>query len=232
MIAAAIHIDIIIFRTHRREKASAAIPYGGLLILKKIETALIFGICLALIVGFACVGDQRELASKMIRLHVIANSDSEEDQALKLKVRDCVTDTVASMLEGEKNIDKAAEVISKNIHVIENRAEEVLSGYGCGYEVKAELGIEEYEKREYEGFTLPAGLYNSLRVKIGAAKGQNWWCVVFPPLCFTAASEFRETAEAAGLTDEEIKLITENDNKVVFKFRILEIIQKVWMLFK
>lgn len=202
------------------------------MILKRIETALFFGICLAFIVGFVCVRDQRELASKMIRLHVIANSDSDMDQALKLKVRDCVIETVGSLLDGEKNIENAADIISKSIPDIEEKAEKVLADNGCRYQVEAELGIEEYQTREYETFTLPAGPYNSLRVKIGDASGQNWWCVVFPPLCFTAAAEFEETAEAAGLTDEEIKLIADKDNKVVFRFQILEILQKIWMFFK
>jgi len=202
------------------------------MILKRIETALFFGICIAFIVGIVCVRDQQELASKMIRLHVIANSDSEEDQSLKLKVRDCVIETVGSLLEGERNIENAADIISRNIPDIEEKAEKVLVENGSLYKVEAELGIEEHQTREYDTFTLPAGFYKSLRIKIGDASGQNWWCVVFPPLCFTAAAEFEETAEAAGLTDEEIKLIADQDNKVVFKFKILEIVQRIWMFLK
>jgi stage II sporulation protein R len=157
---------------------------------------------------------------------VIANSDSAGDQAVKLKVRDTVLERVNVILNGENDVDKAASLIRENIPAIEESAESVLLRSGFDYNVKAELGAEEYGTREYESFSLPAGIYNSLRVTIGEGSGKNWWCVVFPPLCLTAAEDFHETAEAAGLSEDEIKLISDEDGKVVFKFKILEIIQK------
>lgn len=197
------------------------------MLLKKIEISLIAGLCIAVVAGLSCVHMQEDIASKMIRLHVVANSDTAEDQALKLKVRDGVLSEVGTYLDGETQIETAAAEISQHIPQIEETAERILRENGCDLEVRAALKTEAFGTREYDTFTLPAGEYQSLRLTIGEAKGRNWWCVVFPPLCISAASEFEATAEAAGLTDEEISLITEDDGEVVFRFRFLEILQKI-----
>lgn len=193
----------------------------------KLETALMIGICFTLFVGYICVREQSRLAGKLIRLHVIANSDSREDQSLKMEVRDSIVEAVYGLIDGEKDAAKAACIIYENLPYLERKAGEVIKNHGLDYDIKAEFGVEDYDTREYDGFMLPAGPYNSLKIRIGNEAGRNWWCVIFPPLCITAASEFRETAEAAGLTEEEIRLISEKDDDVVFKFRILEIIQKI-----
>lgn len=195
--------------------------------IKRIEMALFIGLCIAFMVGFTCVKEQKELSSKMIRLHVIANSDSEKDQDLKLKVRDDVTQYINSILTEEKDVQAAAVRILEALPLIEQIAQQVLTDNGCYDQVDARIGYEAYSTRIYDDFTLPAGQYNSLRIQIGNAVGKNWWCVVFPPLCFTAAGDFEETAVAAGITDEELELITDSDGKYVYKFKILEIVKKI-----
>lgn len=156
-----------------------------------------------------------------VRLHVLANSDSEEDQALKLRVRDRVLDTVDSAMRRASDRSGAERELAAVLPEVVREAENELRSAGSDQAVTAELGEEYYPTREYDGVRLPAGVYSSLRIKLGEAAGHNWWCVVFPPLCTGAASPDEELA-AVGFTPSQIRLLTDGEGKYVLKFRILE----------
>jgi len=169
------------------------------------------------------------LYDKLIRLHVIANSDSEEDQSLKLSVRDAVLGYITSCVSDCDNAEEARAAIEENkaeiTAICRNAVKEL--GYGC--EVKVETGIEAYPEKSYGDFTLPSGDYYSVRVKIGEAAGRNWWCVLFPPLCVGAATEERAVMASAGLTKNEIDVITENEGGgYVVKFKIIEFLRGIF----
>ena len=136
------------------------------------------------------------LSGKLIRLHVLAASDSEADQQMKLRVRDSVLELAAPALRACETRSEAASVLMPLLPEIEAAAERTLRSLGSGESVTAQLSEERYPIREYETFALPAGSYESLRVRIGSGEGHNWWCVVFPPLCLSAAEEDGAADEA------------------------------------
>ncbi len=170
----------------------------------------------------AVSAEQHALASKLVRLHVIANSSSEEDQALKLRVRDAVLEAASGLTE---------DSLPASLPHLRLAAERAVLEAGEAYPVTVKLGPEEYGTREYDTFSLPAGEYLSLRVEIGAAEGRNWWCVLFPPLCFASSEEFEEEAASAGLTDADLELVRGSGQDIQIRFRILELIQKLAHLF-
>lgn len=175
---------------------------------------------------------EAELYDNVIRLHVLANSDSAEDQALKLTVRDAVLEKTTTMLKNVDSREEAERVLRQNLSVIEQTARDALCAEGAENTVKVELGQESYPTREYERLAFPAGEYLSLRVMIGEAEGQNWWCVLFPPLCLTAATaqSERETETvclSAGLTGEQYRMIADTDEtKYKLRFKILEVAEE------
>ena len=194
--------------------------------LHKWELALLLGLCAALLWGAWSAQQQEELSRKMIRLHVIAHSDSAADQALKLEVRDAVLDYATAVLQRSEDMAAAQQELQRELPRIESIARAAVTAEGYDYGVTASLGQAEFPLKEYEGFSLPAGEYTALRLVIGEGAGQNWWCVVFPPLCTAAACEFDETALAAGLSEEDIALITESEGYVL-KFRTMELWQQL-----
>lgn len=172
---------------------------------------------------------QRSLAEKTVRLHVVANSDSAEDQAQKLRVRDAVVSEVAALTKNCRDASQARAVIGQNLGVIEDSARRVLSAGGSAYDVRVSLGMEDFDTRCYESFTLPAGRYPALRVRIGAAEGKNWWCVVFPSLCLAATTDAVEEYAAVGGFDEmETEFITGGEEKYELRFKTLEWLQDLF----
>jgi stage II sporulation protein R len=165
---------------------------------------------------------QNELSDKVVRLHVLANSDSEEDQALKLQVRDAVLVRAEELLTEAADRKEAESLLRGRLLEFEGIAAETIAQAGYDYPVSVELTDTEFPTKEYDGFTLPAGEYLALRVLIGEATGQNWWCVVFPPLCTTAAADVPTAALAAGFSQEEVSLITEEDQGYILKFKTVE----------
>ena len=149
-----------------------------------------------------------------MRLHVIAASDSEYEQALKLRVRDSVLECLTPLIEGAEDASEAKEIISGALPEVLAAAESAAEGRG----VTVELSREAYPTREYGAVTLPAGIYDSLRVTIGEGEGRNWWCVVFPPLCATAAEY--EAIDALGGNGE---LLTASGDGVEIRFRLVEL---------
>lgn len=190
--------------------------------LKIWEIALLLGVAVCLLSGARALRTQSELADKVVRLHVLANSDSEEDQALKLQVRDAVLERAEDLLAQSASRAEAEGTLRGQLLEFERLAEAVVREAGYDYQVTAELTDMEFPTREYEDFTLPAGEYLALRILIGEAEGQNWWCVVFPPLCTAASADVPASALAAGFTEEEVRLITEEDQGYVLKFKALE----------
>lgn len=178
--------------------------------LKKWEAALLMALCLFFLAGVWAARTQEELAGGLVRLHVIANSDSQADQAAKLEMRDQVLALLAPALEGCASREDAADAIRDRIPDLEALGDVAVS-----------LGTERYPTRDYGTFSLPAGEYLSLRVVMGAGQGHNWWCVVFPPLCTEALAEPAEDAFQA-LPDDEAALITQDGAGYVIRFRLVE----------
>lgn len=191
--------------------------------LHSIEIILMIFAALALTSGAVARHTQSELAEKVVRLHVLANSDTEEDQALKLKVRDAVLDRTTEVLLGVESREEAQRRLGSLLPELRDLADTVIRDEGYDYGVRVEVAETSFPTKEYDGFALPAGEYLALRVLIGEAAGQNWWCVVFPPLCVTAASDVPATALAAGLSVEEVSLITREDAGYVLKFKTVEL---------
>lgn len=196
--------------------------------LRRWELALLLGLAAALLLGLWLDREQSDLADSVLRLHVLANSDSETDQALKLKVRDRVLSEAESILPGESSVEEAARKLEENLSRLAAAGAEVVAQEGYGYSVSASLEETWFPTKEYEDFSLPAGQYQALRIVIGEGEGQNWWCVVFPPLCLGSVSEStRETALEAGLDEQQVALLTGETEGYVVKFKALEIWEQI-----
>ena len=196
--------------------------------LSILELALLIGVTVFLLTGAWAANTQGELADRVVRLHVIANSDSEEDQALKLQVRDAVLARTEAILRASADREEAESWLAAALPELERLAEETVAASGFDYGVTAELAETSFPTKDYDGFSLPAGRYLALRLVIGQGTGQNWWCVVFPPLCTAAASEVPETALAAGLTEDQVSLMTGEDDGYVLKFKVVEWWEELW----
>ena len=177
------------------------------------EAALLLAVAAALLWGACTLQRQDALEQKVIRLHVIANSDSEADQALKLRVRDRVLVLAEDILRQSGDMEEARQRLAEALPRLQQTAAEEIAAQGSRYTVSARLEETEFPTREYDGFALPSGEYLALRVVIG----------VFPPLCTTAACDFQETAVSGGLGEEDLSLITEEDGGYVLRFRAVEL---------
>jgi stage II sporulation protein R len=193
---------------------------------KRILIATFTIIGLYVLLGFLPIHSEAAIYDNVLRLHVLANSDSSEDQALKLEVRDRILEETATLFKDCKSKDEAREAVESNLDKIREIAEQTVREAGYDYGVSVSLGEEEYPTKNYEECCFPAGEYLSLRVMIGEAEGENWWCVLFPPLCIDAAGESREVFAEVGLTDEQYSFITETDNaQYKVRFKLLEVIE-------
>ena len=193
-----------------------------------------FAAAMLLVAAFAILPIHGEagIYDNVIRLHVLANSDSDEDQALKLVVRDAVLAETEALLFDVSDRAEAQSVLESSLPRIKAVAERAIASAGKSAPVSVTLTDEEYPTREYEQLAFPAGKYLSLRVMIGEAEGRNWWCVLFPPLCLTAATDAREQETvclAAGLTGEQYRLIADTDStKYKLRFKILEVAEELF----
>ena len=174
--------------------------------------------------------------NKLIRFHVIANSDSDEDQNLKLKVRDAVIDYLQPKLELSSSIEESETIIKSEYKKLENISKNIVLENGYKYDISVGIDYSTFPTKQYSNVVLPAGEYKALRIIIGEGKGKNWWCVMFPPLCIVdeqssiidtdTDKKLREV-----LTEEEYALIAQNNkkqvNKVEVKFKIVEILQNI-----
>ena len=193
---------------------------------------LVVTLCVIFIfIGLLPIHGESDVYQNVLRLHVLANSDSEEDQALKLKVRDAILNAAGPLLADCASREEAIETVRSNLSVLETAAREAIAAEGRNDPVHLELGEEIYPTRTYEACSFPSGAYQSLRVMIGEAEGQNWWCVLFPPMCLSAASAQAKAPEDAfisvGLTGDQYRIITETDNPTyTVRFRILEVLEE------
>ena len=169
-----------------------------------------------------------DIASSVFRLHVIANSDSKEDQDLKYKVRDNLLKYMNKICKDCTSKEDAISLVEKNKDIFKQIALDTIRNEGFSYNVNINIGNFEFPTKNYGDISLPAGLYDALRVEIGEAKGQNWWCVMFPPLCFVDISsgvvpeESKEVLQD-NLTEEEFALISDkSSDEIQFKFKLLE----------
>lgn len=190
-----------------------------------ISIALLLGCVLMFASAAVLQTEQQRLSEKLIRLHVVANSDSAHDQQIKLRVRDAILEKAQLLLQ---DADDPRGVLEANLDELAQTAQTCLRELGENRTVRVRLGRELFPTREYETFALPAGVYESLRVTIGEGGGHNWWCVVFPSICLTASmDELELAAQTAGFSDGEIRLITGADEGFVLKFRALELLQRL-----
>ncbi len=177
---------------------------------------------------------QNGIANEVIRFHVLANSDSKEDQELKIKVRDSILNEYKEELSACENIYQTKKVINDNLEKIAECAERTIKNEGYDYNVKASLSVDKFPTKKYGDVVFPAGDYTALRIEIGEAKGRNWWCVMFPPLCFVdiTHNEIPENDKQQLkniLTEEEYSIISSAENNtsipVKIKFKIVELWQ-------
>ena len=182
----------------------------------------------------ACTYDYKD---KLIRFHVIANSDSDKDQKLKLKVRDEVISYLQPKLENSNSIEESEKIIKNEYKTLENISKKVISKNGYNYIVKVGLEYSNFPAKQYSSVVLPAGKHKALRIIIGEGKAKNWWCVMFPPLCFIddqngIIDEKTDKKLKEVLTEEEYDLImAKNKNEVKnleFKFKITEVFQNIF----
>ena len=184
--------------------------------LRKWEIALLLALCFTLLAGTWAGAASSRVSEGLVRLHVIAASDDATEQAIKLDVRDAVLSYLEPKLDSAADIAGAEALIEANLEGIAAAAESAAQGR----EVNVTLGEEYSPTREYDTFSLPAGRYQSLRVTLGEGAGHNWWCVVFPPLCLTAAESEAAFEELDG---ETRAIISSDGGGVQFKFRLLEL---------
>lgn len=206
--------------------------------MKKLLAAAVSILLIFALVPFLPTVSDLSLYENVIRLHILANSNTAEDQALKLYVRDRILEHIDSLVIDAKNKSEAEENIISSLDEIKDAAKEAVSDYGSDESVSVSLSNEEYPRRQYGFVTLPAGNYTSLRIMIGNAEGANWWCVLFPRLCTAPAlknedpsenADIKEEFIEAGFTPSQYKLITESENKkYIIKFRIVELFKELF----
>lgn len=192
---------------------------------KKLEFILLIVLAVILISGAYLEKDFEQLSDSVLRFRVVANSDSEEDQEIKLAVKDEIFEMASELCGFAQNRPDAEEILLAALPELKENAEKILEENGFSYGAEVFLEPEIFPTREYDGFSMPAGEYLSLRVELGQAEGQNWWCVIFPPLCTAAATgSIEDAAEAGGFTQGQVDLVTGDEEGYIFKFRALEIL--------
>ena len=196
--------------------------------MRKIIRFFTFLFVLALVLEFFGIAeDKQNLRNSLIRLHVVAASDSRQDQEVKLQVRDAVIAYVEGALEHVMTIEEAKAWLQENLPGIQSAANDVLGKLGLSDTAQVTLAPEAFPERNYDTFSLPSGVYQSLRVTIGAGEGKNWWCVVFPNLCLPAAGESTEdVAAGAGFSDELTDTLTQKEGYQL-RFYFLDVLGKI-----
>lgn len=195
---------------------------------KNIELGVLIGLVCAIALSFARFEVRcDELRQGVMRLHIIANSDSQADQNLKLAVRDEILNNTVDIFKGCNNVGDAIITANDNIDTINRLANDVIKRNGFNYEAKVSVGDRYFDTREYDDFTLPAGTYKSLIVDLGDAKGKNWWCVVFPCVCVPSATD----ASLSDSVSSDAAQTAENANKYQIKFKTAEIYEQIIKIF-
>jgi len=195
---------------------------------------LIKSLCIAFVltVIYSVIPFQTEceqISTEVFRLHILANSDSEEDQALKLKVRDALLEYTDKLFDDAKDRNDAENIAKENLETLQSVAQNTVYKNSCNYTVNAEVVKMYFNTRYYENYTMPAGMYDALRITIGSGKGHNWWCVMYPSICISSAIDNDEKVE---------KTFSENQQEIVrgneyeYKFKVVEIFEKIVSFFE
>jgi stage II sporulation protein R len=189
--------------------------------LKKIEISVLIGLVITILIGSITTfaADCSQIREDVLRLHILANSDTDEDQALKLRVRDRILSESGELFENPATLEEAKSSAADHIEEVRQIAQDEVYANGYDYQVNAEIVNMYFTTRQYETFTLPAGMYDAVRITIGEAKGHNWWCVLYPPLCLPAAQPEEKMEQA--LTQDEADLVTRNPQYEV-RFAVVE----------
>ncbi len=200
--------------------------------MAKIGKRIFLCLCLAAAVWCGTLLADRQLLNEdLIRFHVVADSDDPEDQQVKLLVRDAVVESLSEDLSQLADVEQAKAYLQENLPKIQQIANQTLAAAGVEEEAVVSLCREAFQTRVYDTFTLPAGVYESLRIVIGEGEGHNWWCVVFPTLCLPATSEgFAETAQTAGFPDSLCGALT-GEEEYTLRFYALDALGELENLF-
>lgn len=195
--------------------------------LRLIEISMAFGIVLTVtlscLLNFKATYD--DLQQNVLRMHILANSDSEQDQQLKLKVRDALLENSSEIFSGCDSIEDAKTHALQQLDAIQEVAQKVVTDNGYDYTVKAELINMQFDDRTYDNLVMPSGYYDAIRITIGEAKGHNWWCVMYPTMCVSAVADENQTVADDYFDDTTLDML-ENHSKYVLKFKCVEWLEK------
>ena len=195
--------------------------------MKILILTVLFAVSLWAVNTFMPIHGEEKIYDSVLRLHVIANSDSEEDQALKLKVRDSVLAESERFLAQADGRESAELALQNALPYLRECAQKVVDENGFDYQCELTLSRERYPEKSYESVCFPSGEYMSLQVKLGEHEGKNWWCVLFPQLCLSASSGAEELLSEVGLTPDQYKIITQSEEtKYKVRFKFLELIEE------
>lgn len=188
--------------------------------MKKLFKSTVAALLIASVFAFLPFERQcRDISDEVLRIHILADSDSEYDQSLKLKVRDGILEYTEDLYSNASSKEQAVEITRKNLNGIISAAKNVLKDNGSDKEVNAEICQMNFNTRYYDDITMPSGSYTALRVTIGSGKGKNWWCVMYPSLCLYTSGNNNTLKDE--LDDKQYEVVT-NSSKYRFKFKILE----------
>jgi len=201
--------------------------------MKKILISVILGIIITFVITSYSSTVQSDIAGNLLRLHVIANSDSSSDQELKLKVRDRLLAESSDLFSDTESIDESKQIVENNIEFLESAARDEITSRGFDYDVRIKTEKCFFPVKSYGSLTLPSGEYEAVKVEIGKAEGKNWWCVMFPPLCFVNGTVNSEKSLAKlkdSLSEEEYDIVTSGE--VDFRFKIVDVVQSSYQTIK
>ncbi len=191
--------------------------------MKRIEISLLLAVVFCAVLSFISFeGECQEIRSSVLRMHILANSDSEEDQALKLLVRDRILEESEAVFNGCESYRDALNAAEKSTEAFTNAAREILRENGCNDSVSISLGRSFFTNRTYGDITLPAGMYDAVQVRIGKAKGHNWWCVMFPTVCLPGSSDMDELERV--LSEGQVSIVSTDGYEL--KFRCVELYEQ------
>lgn len=211
--------------------------------MKKFSILIIFIICILLVLPINNIVKgsvtQEDIAKKIIRFHVVANSDSDKDQQLKLKIRDEILKFIEPKLKKSNSLDESRNILKSNNNEMKKIAEDIIKNSNFKYSVRTSLSNDNFPVKEYGNIVLPAGEYEAYKIIIGNGKGENWWCVMFPPLCFIDITKgevsTKETSDEMRrvLTEDEYSIVDNTEEStVILKSKVLEIFNSIFKVSK
>lgn len=198
---------------------------------KSIKNVFLCFLCACIIWAGFLIADRKTLNDELIRLHIVANSDSAEDQSIKMQVKTVIAESLKEALQDVSDVEEAKQWIAENISFIQQIANEALIQAGSSDNAIATLCKEVFDTRYYETFSLPAGVYHALKITIGEGEGKNWWCVAFPSLCIPITAEgFETVAAGAGFSETLNNTLLQKDGYEI-RFFVLDMIGRMENIF-